>query len=87
MKPPCILFLLDWRPAFWSTREEFYARLAERLRQSGITAVLTISAEVDPRVRQRMEAAGAELNVVPYNAQYRRYSSYHILADIRDFGA
>jgi glycosyltransferase involved in cell wall biosynthesis len=76
MKPPCILFLLDWRPDFWSTREEFYACLAQRLHQSGITAVLTISADVDPRVRQRMEAAGAELNVLPYNAQYRRYSSY-----------
>lgn len=76
MKPPCVLFLLDWRPAFWSTREEYYARLAERLRQAGVKAVLTVSADIEPRVRERMESAGAEVNVVPYLAQYRRYYTY-----------
>lgn len=76
MKPPCILFLLDWRPIFWSTREEFYAQLARRLQQAGIKAVLTISDDLEPRVRERLEAAGAEVNVCPYRAHYRRYFSY-----------
>ncbi len=76
MKPPCVLFLLDWRPIFWSTREEFYAQLSHRLRLAGIVPIMTVSAEMEPRVRERLEQAGAEVNVLAYNARYRRYSSY-----------
>lgn len=76
MKPPCILFLLDWKPVFWSTREEYYARIAQRLHAVGIRAVLTVSGEIEPRVRQRFEQAGAEVNVFPYLARYWQYGAY-----------
>ncbi len=69
MKPPCILFLLDWHPAFWSTREEFFRQLCRRLSAKGIVPVLTVSAPVADEVRARFEEAGAELADCSYHAR------------------
>jgi glycosyltransferase involved in cell wall biosynthesis len=69
MKPPCILFLLDWRPAFWSTREEFFRQLCRRLSAKGIVPVVTVSAPVSDEVRARFEEAGAQLTDCSYHAR------------------
>ena len=69
MKPPCILFLLDWHPAFWSTREEFFRQLCRRLSARGIVPVVTVSAPVAEDVRTRFEEAGAELADCSYHAR------------------
>ncbi|MFN0167400.1 MAG: glycosyltransferase family 4 protein [Bryobacteraceae bacterium] len=72
-KPPCVLFLLDWKPAFWSTREEYFRRMSCALAAQGITPILTVSEEVEPRVRARLESAGTQLIACPYAGRYRRY--------------
>ncbi len=66
VKPPCILFLFDWRPVFWSTREEYFRQLAERLRERGITAVLVASELKDPEVRRRFTDAGARVEICSF---------------------
>ncbi len=72
-KPPCVLFLLDWKPAFWSTREEYFRRMSCALTAQGITPILTVSEEVEPRVRARLESAGARVIACPYAGRYRDY--------------
>jgi glycosyltransferase involved in cell wall biosynthesis len=75
-KPACILFLLDWRPTFWSTREEFFCRLAQRLKERAIVPVITTSEPVTEEVRRRFEGAGARLIACSYHAHPFRYWSH-----------
>jgi glycosyltransferase involved in cell wall biosynthesis len=67
VKPPCIVFLFDWLPVFWSTREEYFRQLAERLRERGITPVLVAPALQDPEVRRRFVEAGALIETCSYH--------------------
>jgi glycosyltransferase involved in cell wall biosynthesis len=66
-KPPCALFLLDWRPVPWSTREEYFRQLSLRLAARGITPVLTVSEEPAREVREIFEQAGAEVVARSYH--------------------
>jgi glycosyltransferase involved in cell wall biosynthesis len=68
-KPPCALFLLDWKPVYWSTREQYYWQLCRSLRERGITPVMVVSEEVEERVRRRFEEAGARLAGCSYHAR------------------
>ena len=70
MKPPCILFLLDWLPTFWSTREEYFVRLSRCLVTQGLAPVITVPEPVSDQVRGRFEEAGAHLRVCPYRKGY-----------------
>lgn len=72
-RPPCILFLLDWRPVFWSTREEFFRRLAQRLSSRGIVPLITTSEPVSEEVHRRFEEAGARLVACSYHANPLQY--------------
>jgi glycosyltransferase involved in cell wall biosynthesis len=72
-KKPCALFLLDWKPVFWSTREEYFCQLSKRLVERGIHPVLVISDEVESRVRERFEQAGARLIACSYHARLGEY--------------
>ena len=72
-RPPCILFLLDWRPIFWSTREEFFRRLALRLSSRGIVPLITTSEPVSEEVHKRFEEAGARMVACSYHANPLRY--------------
>jgi glycosyltransferase involved in cell wall biosynthesis len=56
-----VALLLDWKPVVWSTREEYFARLACRLKQRGIRTVF-VCPEDFPELRPRFEA---ELVVSP----------------------
>jgi glycosyltransferase involved in cell wall biosynthesis len=67
-KPPCVVFLFDWRPVFWSTREEYFRQLAERLTSRGITPVLIASELDDPEVLKRFTAAGTRVEICSYHA-------------------
>lgn len=67
-KPACVLFLLDWRPVFWSTREEYYRQLCSALSNRGITPILTVSEEIAGDVRQRLEDVGAQVVACSYHA-------------------
>ncbi|MEO5924512.1 MAG: hypothetical protein ABIR70_11870 [Bryobacteraceae bacterium] len=67
-KPACILFLFDWQPVFWSTREEYFRKLAERLKAKGVTPVLVSSELADQEVRRRFEAVGARVEPCSYHA-------------------
>lgn len=78
-KHPCILFLLDWRPVFWSTREEFFRRLCRCLSRRGIAPVMIVSDVVTVDTRRRFEQAGARLIACPYHARPFEY-----WAQIRD---
>lgn len=83
-KSACILFLLDWRPVFWSTREEFFRQLSRRLCERGITPVLTVSEAVTDDVRKRLEEAGARLIVCSYQSHRLRYCA-HIRRIVRQY--
>jgi glycosyltransferase involved in cell wall biosynthesis len=74
-KPACILFLLDWRPIFWSTREEFFRRLSRRLSERGIIPVIVTSEPAGEDVRQLFEQAGARVYAGSYHAHPFRYWS------------
>ena len=74
-KPPCILFLLDWRPTFWSTREEFFRRLSQRLSERGIIPVIVTSETPGDDVRKLFEQAGARISSGSYHAHPFRYWS------------
>jgi hypothetical protein len=55
MSRPAVLFLLDWQPTAWSTREEFFCQLSGRLTRQGITPLLTVSGEIPKEIRERFE--------------------------------
>jgi glycosyltransferase involved in cell wall biosynthesis len=76
MSPPAVLFLLDWQPTSWSTREEFFRELSSRLKQQGITPLLTVSGEIPEEIRKRFEGAGAQVTACPYHNQTLRYWAY-----------
>ena len=72
-KPACFLFLLDWRPVFWSTREEFIRQIARRISACGITPVITTSEEVTEPVLRLFEEAGARVIACSYPADPLSY--------------
>ncbi len=72
-KPACILFLFDWQPVFWSTREEYFRQLSERLVARGITPVLMVPELKDPEVRRRFETAGARVELCSYQGGLLAY--------------
>ena len=75
MSQPAVLFLLDWQPTSWSTREEFFLQLSSRLKQQGITPLLTVSGEIPEEIRARFEEAGAQVPACSYH-QPLRYWAY-----------
>ncbi|MBI3790563.1 MAG: glycosyltransferase family 4 protein [Gemmatimonadetes bacterium] len=73
---PSVLFLLDWQPVPWSTREEFFARTCAALAARGIVPILTIPKIYAPEIQSRMQAAGAVVAVQSFAkgpAAYRDY--------------
>ena len=91
---PCVLFLLDWQPVPWGTREEFFRQLCAELAARGVVPVFTIPKIYAPEIRERMEAAGAVVAVqsytkgsLAYHAHIRRIADeYDVrLAHIRYF--
>jgi len=83
-KPDCVLFLLDWRPAFWSTREEYYRQLCQLLSGRGLVPILTISEPPDDATRRRLEDAGARVVACSYHASPLAYWA-HIRRIARDY--
>lgn len=73
MTQPAVLFLLDWQPSSWSTREEFFLQLSAKLRTQGITPLLTVPAEFPKEFRKRLEDAGAQVTPCSYHYQPLRY--------------
>ncbi|MGE5486355.1 MAG: glycosyltransferase family 4 protein [bacterium] len=69
-----IALLLDCCAPTWTSREDFHGRLATALRQRGVSTVIALSGEPAPGVRQRFEAAGAEVVVLPYNRPSAGYA-------------
>ena len=76
MSQPAVLFLMDWQPTSWSTREEFFLHLSSRLNLQGITPLLTVSGEVPEEIRKRFEGAGAQVTACPYHQMPLRYWAY-----------
>lgn len=70
---PGALFLLDWRPVFWSTREEYFRQLAVQLTDQGITPIFVPSELHDKEVLRRFEAAGALVEPCSYHHGPWRY--------------
>ncbi|MEP7351635.1 MAG: glycosyltransferase family 4 protein [Acidobacteriota bacterium] len=81
-KPPCVLFLFDWCPVFWSTREEYFRQLAEQLSARGVTPVLFASELKDDEVRRRFTAAGARVEICSYH-----HGKLHYWQQIRNLQA
>ena len=75
MAHPAVLFLLDWQPTSWSTREEFFLQLSERLFHQGVIPLLTFSGDVPSETRSRLEESGGQVTVVSYH-QPLRYWTY-----------
>lgn len=73
MSKPAVLFLLDWQPQAWSTREEFFRQLSLALAHQGITPILTLSGEIPPEIRTRFEEAGAQVMACAYHDRPLRY--------------
>ena len=71
-----VALLLDWKPVVWSTREEYFARLACRLKQRGIRTVF-VCPEDFPELRSRFEA---ELVVSPLGSAADHVSLGELLA-------
>jgi glycosyltransferase involved in cell wall biosynthesis len=72
---PAVLFLLDWQPTSWSTREEYFCQLSARLNGQGITPLLTVSDEIPRETRERFEEAGAQVSGCSFH-QPLRYWTY-----------
>lgn len=70
---PGALFLLDWHPVFWSTREEYFRQLAVQLAGQGITPIFVPSELRDKEVLRRFEAAGALVEPCSYHHGPWRY--------------
>jgi glycosyltransferase involved in cell wall biosynthesis len=68
------LFLLDWRPAPWATREEYFRQLSACLAARGITPVLLVSELTDEEIRRRFESAGAHIEPCSYQAGRLAYA-------------
>lgn len=83
-KPPAILFLLDWQPRFWSTREEYYRQLSRRLVERGIKPILVVSELPDQATLQRLQQAGAHVAPCSYRASRLAYWT-HIRRLKREF--
>src|SRR5690348_14385736 len=77
MIQPAVLFLLDWNPTSWSTREEFFCQLSRRLAGQGITPLLTASSDIPRQFQERFEEAGALVTGCSY-LQPVRYWAYVI---------
>ena len=75
MRQPAVLFLLDWQPTAWSTREEFFLQLCDRLYHQGIIPLLTVSGDIPSEMRSRFEKSGAQVTAVSY-LQPLRYWAY-----------
>ena len=75
MSQPAVLFLLDWQPSTWSTREEFFRQLSGAIAQQGITPILTLSGDIPQEIRKRFEDAGAQVATHSYE-QPLRYWAY-----------
>src|ERR1044072_581527 len=75
MSQPAVLFLLDWQPSTWSTREEFFRQLSGAIAQQGITPILTLSGDIPQEIRKRLEDAGAQVATRSYE-QPLRYWAY-----------
>ena len=84
MSQPAVLFLLDWQPTSWSTREDFFRQLSNRLAQQGITPLLTVSGEIPEEIRTRFEEAGAQVTACPYHPQPLRYWA-HVWGQARSY--
>ena len=84
MTQPAVLFLLDWQPTSWSTREEFFLQLSSRLRTQGITPLLTVSGEIPEEIRARFEDAGAQVTACSYHQKPLRYWA-HIREQTRKY--
>jgi glycosyltransferase involved in cell wall biosynthesis len=66
-----VLFLLDWQPSSWSTREEFFCQLSSRLAAQGVTPLLTVSDDIQSEIRERFEEAGAQVTGCSYHQPLR----------------
>lgn len=73
MSQPAVLFLLDWQPTSWSTREDYFEQLSSALFRQGITPLLTVSGEIPDPIRKRLEDAGALVTVCPYHSRPLEY--------------
>jgi glycosyltransferase involved in cell wall biosynthesis len=76
MSQPAVLFLLDWQPTSWSTREEFFRQLSSQLTRQGIIPLLTVSGEIPEEIRKSFEEAGAQVTSCSYHHQPLRYWAY-----------
>lgn len=82
---PTVLFLLDWQPVPWSTREEYFARLCGALAARGITPVFTIPKVYAPEIEARMTAAGAVVAVQSHAKGAEAYRAFvHEMARTHD---
>jgi glycosyltransferase involved in cell wall biosynthesis len=68
-----VIFLSDWAPRHWGTREEIYFQLCRALKARGSQAVLTFSEDLPPDVAARMEQSGAKVATLQYSDGYGRY--------------
>lgn len=78
------MFLLDWRPAPWSSREEYFRQLSVGLAARGITPFLLVSELADEEIRRRFEDAGARIEACSYNEGRLAYAG-RIRAIAREF--
>ena len=69
-----VAILLDSAPRTWTSMEEINRRICRRLTSLGIPAVLVYAAELPPEIDERMRAAGAQIEVVPYAQERLRFS-------------
>lgn len=72
-KKRCVLFLLDWKPVYWSTREEYFFQISRRLSEREIVPILVVSEEAAANVRERFAQAGARLTVCSYHSRPLQY--------------
>ncbi len=83
MVQPAVLFLLDWKPTSWSTREEFFCQLSSRLAAQGITALLTASGDISSEIRERLEHAGAQITGCSFRQPLRYWG--HVTRQARRY--
>lgn len=69
-----VAILLDSAPRTWTSMEEINRRLCKRLTSLGIPAVLVYADTLPPEIDERMRAAGAQIEVVPYGKERYNFS-------------
>jgi glycosyltransferase involved in cell wall biosynthesis len=73
MRQKAVLFLLDYLPRSWESRDEFHFRLSKRLIQRGLQPIFFFSGTLPEAVSERFRSIGAQVHAASYGPDRKAY--------------